>query len=121
MPPAHDHHTHDPTSPHRTGLGEPGQRLGIDPVCGMKVDLEQPRGGSVRRAGQLVPFCSEHCRRKFEADPNKYSSSTDGGSLGPGQGSSDADHTCPMHPDVASVKPGKCPTCGMELVEKKPE
>lgn len=26
--------------------------------------------------------------------------------------------TCPMHPQVASDKPGACPVCGMELVEK---
>ena len=36
-------------------------------------------------------------------------------------------YTCPMHPEVRSDKPGKCPKCGMELVEikkspkKKPE
>lgn len=23
--------------------------------------------------------------------------------------------TCPMHPEVSSDKPGKCPKCGMEL------
>jgi len=27
-------------------------------------------------------------------------------------------YTCPMHPDVISDKPGKCPQCGMALVEK---
>ena len=25
-------------------------------------------------------------------------------------------YTCPMHPDVISDKPGKCPKCGMNLV-----
>ncbi len=25
-------------------------------------------------------------------------------------------YTCPMHPEVVSDKPGKCPTCGMNLV-----
>ena len=30
------------------------------------------------------------------------------------------EYTCPMHPDVTSDKPGKCPKCGMTLVEKKP-
>jgi len=24
-------------------------------------------------------------------------------------------YTCPMHADVVSHQPGKCPTCGMEL------
>src|ERR1041384_6089765 len=26
-------------------------------------------------------------------------------------------YTCPMHPEVKSDKPGKCPTCGMALVK----
>jgi transcription initiation factor IIE alpha subunit len=24
-------------------------------------------------------------------------------------------YTCPMHPDVVSLQPGKCPKCGMDL------
>jgi hypothetical protein len=27
-------------------------------------------------------------------------------------------YTCPMHPEVMMDKPGKCPKCGMTLVEK---
>jgi Heavy metal binding domain len=27
-------------------------------------------------------------------------------------------YTCTMHPEVVSDKPGKCPKCGMDLVEK---
>ncbi|MDR4891860.1 MULTISPECIES: multicopper oxidase domain-containing protein [unclassified Chryseobacterium] len=28
-------------------------------------------------------------------------------------------YTCPMHPEVVSDKPGKCPKCGMDLIEKE--
>ena len=28
-------------------------------------------------------------------------------------------YTCPMHPEVLTDKPGKCPKCGMDMVEKK--
>lgn len=27
-------------------------------------------------------------------------------------------YTCPMHPEVISDQPGKCPTCGMDLEPK---
>ena len=30
-----------------------------------------------------------------------------------------AAYTCPMHSDVTSDQPGKCPKCGMTLVPKK--
>ena len=28
-------------------------------------------------------------------------------------------YTCPMHPDIHSLKPGNCPKCGMKLVKEK--
>jgi hypothetical protein len=28
-------------------------------------------------------------------------------------------YTCPMHPEVLSKQPGKCPKCGMELVPRE--
>jgi len=28
-------------------------------------------------------------------------------------------YTCSMHPEVRSDKAGKCPKCGMTLIEKK--
>ena len=28
-------------------------------------------------------------------------------------------YTCSMHPEVVQDKPGKCPKCGMALIEKR--
>jgi len=33
--------------------------------------------------------------------------------------SSKAIYTCTMHPEVKTDKPGVCPKCGMDLVEKE--
>lgn len=32
-----------------------------------------------------------------------------------------ANYSCSMHPDVVSNKPGKCPTCAMDLTQSKKE
>ncbi|HSZ73015.1 MAG TPA: heavy metal-binding domain-containing protein [Cytophagaceae bacterium] len=29
-------------------------------------------------------------------------------------------YSCPMHPEVVTNAPGKCPKCGMDLVKKEP-
>jgi hypothetical protein len=29
-------------------------------------------------------------------------------------------YTCPMHPEVMSHEPGRCPQCGMKLVPREP-
>ncbi len=34
-------------------------------------------------------------------------------------GTNTVQYTCPMHPEVVQNTPGKCPKCGMDLVEKK--
>jgi hypothetical protein len=46
------------------------------------------------------------------------SSQTEGDKMA-GQDSAKISYTCPMHPEVVSADPGKCPKCGMELVKKE--
>jgi hypothetical protein len=41
----------------------------------------------------------------------------EGGKAGKQSG---ATYTCPMHPEVISDAPGRCPKCGMKLVPKEP-
>lgn len=43
----------------------------IDPVCGMDVDEDQAAGNS-RHEGQKYYFCSDECKRTFDADPAEY-------------------------------------------------
>ena len=54
------------------------RRRGVtDPVCGMKVDrLKALRSDAL---GGAHFFCSEDCRGRFEADPERYAAGTGAG------------------------------------------
>ena len=56
----HSRHSHAATA----------TKTAIDPVCQMVVDPATARSAEVR--GQTYYFCSEGCRTKFVADPDKY-------------------------------------------------
>jgi YHS domain-containing protein len=43
----------------------------IDPVCGMEID-EKKSELKAQFAGRKYSFCSEECRKEFEADPGDY-------------------------------------------------
>jgi hypothetical protein len=47
---------------------------------------------------------------------DKASETTDTTSINP---STAVLYTCPMHPEVITTAPGKCPKCGMDLVKKE--
>src|SRR5437762_4166870 len=99
-------------------MSDPGL---IDPICGMTVAPDSPR--RFEFDGYTYFFCSDHCLKKFSADPEKYVK----GKLDPGlrrddtvARSPDAIHTCPMHPEVRHEGPGVCPKCGMALEPEVP-
>ncbi len=99
----------------------PADPTAVDPVCGMTVSTVSPRGGSHAHAGTTYHFCSEGCRRKFAANPEKFLA-----------GHREAMHStapphhpatryiCPMDPEVESDGPGACPICGMALEPATP-
>ena len=65
---AHEHHHgHDHGAPAAAATA-------IDPVCEMVVDTATARSAEVR--GKTYYFCSEGCRTKFVADPDKYLNKT---------------------------------------------
>ncbi|HYV67383.1 MAG TPA: heavy metal-binding domain-containing protein, partial [Myxococcales bacterium] len=84
--------------------------MGRDPVCGMTVDLDHPKGGTAVHEGREYGFCSARCREKFLADPAKYLGAPAPQLVPPG-----TKWTCPMHPEVVADGPGACPICGMAL------
>lgn len=45
-----------------------------DPVCGMKVDENSK--SQTQFAGKKYFFCSDQCRKEFEADPDEYVETT---------------------------------------------
>ena len=42
-----------------------------DPVCGMTVDRNRTPHRSDRH-GETVYFCSAHCKKQFDAEPERY-------------------------------------------------
>lgn len=44
-----------------------------DPVCGMQVE-ESEAAGQAEHSGKTYYFCGEGCKRKFEENPEQYTS-----------------------------------------------
>ena len=97
-----------------------------DPVCGMTVDpASTPHKHDTD--GGIYHFCSESCRAKFAANPDKYlnPASEDPAVLQPAMGAlpqaaEGTVWTCPMHPEVRRPGPESCPICGMALEPLEP-
>src|SRR5262249_40414 len=94
-----------------TGMNKCEHRqMATDPVCGMKVDVGA-KGPSSVHAGKIYHFCSEGCRSKFAADPQRYLTKRSEAKPLP----TGTLYTCPMHPEIVQEAPGHCPICGMSL------
>ncbi len=96
-------------------------REGSDPVCGMTVDHDHPKGGSAQHAGRAYHFCSDGCREKFLKEPARFAEARPGAVAAPAppeamrEVSKVVEYTCPMHPEIVRNAPGSCPICGMAL------
>ena len=117
-------------------LTAPAPRVETDPVCGMKVNTADARGGSHEHAGRTYFFCNPRCRERFAADPQHWlergpsmaamgapAAAAIGYPGAPAATAGDAaaregervEWICPMDPEVLETKPGACPICGMAL------
>ncbi len=65
-------HTHMTPEASGTPAAPPLAPPARDPVCGMDVDREHPAGGAVQRGRYTYQFCSESCRGRFLAAPERY-------------------------------------------------
>jgi YHS domain-containing protein len=43
-----------------------------DPVCGMAIESATAAGGRVVHESEELYFCSDSCRRAFEAEPEQF-------------------------------------------------
>lgn len=105
---------HQHGSNHSHTHGHDDQKPHTDPVCGMKAGEKI----SFEHAGQHFYFCSEHCKTKFQASPEKYLSPSSRAVEIPAVAGTK--YTCPMHPEIIRDQPGTCPKCGMALEPMMP-
>ena len=88
-----------------------------DPVCGMNVEPDEA-AARAEWEGETFHFCSQRCREKFIADPEKFLREEEKPEAGR-EGVEGREYTCPMHPEVVQQGPGSCPICGMDLEPKE--
>ena len=129
-----DMQRHDAHAPHGPRGVSAGQKLDKDPVCGMTVPADAPLRATYQ--GEMYVFCSEHCRARFEKEPERYARKDEG--QGAPLGAAPAAHqpgphdhapsspvapapdstpqpgapmqwTCPMHPEIVRDAPGTLP------------
>ena len=87
-----------------------------DPVCGMST--EDP-DAFIRytHEGRDYFFCSEHCLKEFQENPEDFLGKRPGppAMAKEGKPAPTGQYTCPMHPEIVQDDPGSCPKCGMAL------
>lgn len=82
----------------------------VCPVTGEELKIAKDTV-SVSYKGKKYYFCCPGCDKSFMKDPDKYAVN---------EKAAAKKYVCPMG-DYEGDKPGKCPKCGMTLVEKKAE
>lgn len=88
-----------------------GKEQPKDPVCNMAVSSDSEY--HFHHEGKNYYFCSEHCLRQFQGNPEQYIEKL---ISAPNEAVNESMlYTCPMHPEIQQKEPGNCPKCGMTL------
>ncbi len=97
------------------------RKMEKDPVCGMDVDPAKGKP-TFEHGGKVYHFCCQGCATKFAADPAKYLAPKLVTLIGaapvkvaPTKDEMATEYICPMCPEVSSMGPAACPSCGMAL------
>lgn len=89
----------------------------LDPVCGMKVDVDNDQKKRHEYKDETYFFCNPKCYEKFKADPDYYLNGQH--KIDAAEKAADAPqgtrYTCSCHPEIIEYAPGVCPKCGMAL------
>ena len=90
-----------------------------DPVCGMEVDQRAPNVLKTQYRGKTYYFCSDHCKKSFEVNPEKYVPKKKDHTKQPA-------HLTSMQLAAAAAGRGPAPqekdsVCGMEVDAKAPD
>ncbi|MFB0566901.1 MAG: heavy metal-binding domain-containing protein [Candidatus Aminicenantaceae bacterium] len=80
----------------------------VCPVSGKEIKKSEAKI-TYEYKGKTYYFCCEKGKEAFVKNPEKYTQK---------KAEEKEVYTCPMHPEVKSDKPGKCPECGMKLEKK---
>ena len=95
-------------------------------TCPMHPEVQSDKPGNCPKCGMALVKKSDASGMKMKCsmmggmnDMKKMESKDKNKSANDSKKDQAVIYTCPMHPDVKSDKPGKCPQCGMDLIEKK--
>ena len=93
-----------------------------DPVCSMSTDSPDS-WLPYEYQGETYHFCSEHCLKEFQDNPEQYVhvEEKESEDVSPPREEKGSVHTCPMHPEIREKSRGDCPKCGMALEPEKPK
>ena len=80
-----------------------------------------PEGATAPSSAIAPPVAAmdEHAHHQHHAHDHGAQGARTPDAASVDSGSAEAVYACPMHPAVTSPTPGRCPECGMNLIQKK--